>query len=208
VEGRDTLPVLRAGLVAGSQRVQRSVPGGLETICERISDGHTGLEPVHTWDDWIDRVRSDDPSLLVLIVHTDLTDDDLEQMEIGTESWLAVVDMEQQHIAPDAMSPPIVLLLGCETGAPAVDFAGFVSRCLLNGAAVVVSTGAKIHSVHAVPVARAFVDALRQAVAAGPTTFGEVMRDVRRNLLADGLPMVLTLTAHGDADWRLVAYEA
>jgi hypothetical protein len=27
-------------------------------------------------------------------------------------------------------------------------------------------------------------------------------------LLADGLPMVLTLTAHGDADWRLVPHDS
>jgi hypothetical protein len=207
VEGRDTLPVLRSGLVAGSQRVERSVPGGLEAICARIADGQPGLEPVRTWDAWTSRIEGDGPSLLVLIVHTDLDDDDLEQMEIGTESWLSVVDLENEHIARDEMSPPIVLLLGCETGAPNVSFAGFVSRCLEYGAAVVVGTGAKIHSVHAVPVAQGFVDALRAAVAGGAVTFGEVMRDVRRNLLADGLPMVLTLTAHGDADWRLVPHE-
>jgi hypothetical protein len=208
VEGRDTLPVLRSGLVAGSQRVERSVPGGLESICERITGGHPGLEPVPNWDEWTSKIDCENPSLLVLIVHTDLSHDHLERMEIGTDSWLSVVDLENEHIARDSMSPPIVLLLGCETGAPTVSFGGFVTRCLEYGAAVVVSTGAKIHSVHAVPVAQAYVDALRSAVAEGAVTFGEVMRSVRRTLLADGLPMVLTLTAHGDADWRLVPHDS
>jgi hypothetical protein len=154
-----------------------------------------------------------------MIVHTDLSDDELEKMEIGDGSWLTVVDMDEDYITPDPAAPPIVLLLGCETGAPGVGFAGFVSRCLEYGAAVVVAAGAKIHSAHAVPVARAFVDALHRESAAGTgsalgaasmrsaATFGEVMRRVKCDLLAEGLPMVLTLTAHGDADWRLVSEE-
>ena len=33
--------------------------------------------------------------------------------------------------------------------------------------------------------------------------FGEVMLSIRRKALAEGNPMVLCLSAYGDADWRL-----
>jgi hypothetical protein len=40
--------------------------------------------------------------------------------------------------------------------------------------------------------------------AAGPRTpFGELMRNLRRDLLAQGYPAVLSLIAYGDADWEL-----
>src|SRR5690606_3385566 len=74
VEGRDSLPVLRGALVAGSQRVEKSVPGGLREICCSISDGNADLHPVQDWEAWTTQVQGDGPSLLVLIVHTDLSD--------------------------------------------------------------------------------------------------------------------------------------
>jgi hypothetical protein len=202
--------VLSGGMVAGSQRVEKAVPGGLRAICERIAAGaRAPVDPVDTWEAWAEQVKDAAPSLLVLIVHTDSVSpvDPMERMEIGAESWLAVVDLNPDHIRPNAGSAaPLVLLLGCETGAPRADFAGFVARCFDCGAAIVVAAGAKIHSAHAVPVANGFVDALRQTVGRGSATFGEVMRAVRREMLAQGLPMVLALTAYGDADWRLVSH--
>lgn len=208
VTGRETLEVATAGLVAGSQRVEKTVAGGLKTICEAITKGSaTAIEPIATWDTWVEKLPGASASLLVLIVHTEDADGSLMQrMEIGKESWLEVIDMDERHVRPDPQKPgPIVLLLGCETGAPEVTFAGFVSQCREYGAAIVVASGSKIHSVHAVPVAKRFVETLRKEISGDGATFGEVMRVVRRDMLASGLPMVLSLTAYGDADWRLAA---
>ena len=204
---RNELDVLRSGMVGGSVRVDESVDGGLQQVCDRISDGSGELVPVSAWDDWVEGVGASTPSIVALIVHVERSPggDPQPRMEIGDEDWLKVALMKERHLRPDPNLPgPLVLLLGCETGAPDIEFLGLVSQARERGASVVVASGSAIHSVHAVPVTAAFVDAIRDAIADGSTTFGEVMRTVRRELLADGLPMVLSLTAYGDADWQLV----
>jgi hypothetical protein len=203
---RRTLEVLRGGLVAASQRVEKTVADGAKQVCDAITVGTTALlAPVTSWATWEDKIDTDMPSLLVLIVHTAASPGDptIQQMEIGVESWLTVAELEQRHVRRTDASPPLVLLLGCETGVPDRQFANFINRLRNRGAAIVVAAGAKIHSLHAVPVAKGFVEALRAAVQREGATFGEVMRDVRREMLARGVAMVLTLSAYGDADWRL-----
>ena len=95
------------------------------------------------------------------------------------------------------------MLIGCETGAPEVSFAGLASQFRRHGAAIVVSTGSKIHSDQAVPIAAGLIEELGRLGDRNEGCFGEVMRGIRRRLLAGGHVMVLALTAFGDADWRL-----
>ena len=207
-ESRNSLDLRKGGLVAGSQRVEKAVAGGLGEICELIGKftGST-LQPVSTWSKWAASVRKSGPPLLVLIVHTEESPEDetIPRMEIGKAQWLPSADINEEHVVKKDSPPPLVLLLGCETGVPEKQFADFVNRIRNCGAAIIVATGAKIHSVHAVPVAREFVDRI-QKVDDADATFGEIMRAVRREMLADGMPMVLTLTAFGDADWRLAKH--
>jgi len=206
---RSTLEVLRGGLVAGTQKVDKTVPDGLQAICDAITEGTaTPLLPVPDWAAWVVQIDATAPSLLVLIVHTEPTPEDakIPRMEIGTESWLESAGIREGHVRKSGAGEPLVLLLGCETGNSDRDFANFIGRLRNRGAAIVVASGAKLHTLHAVPAAKAFVVALRNALARGDASFGEVMRDVRRELLANGMPMVLALTAYGDADWRLVPH--
>lgn len=204
-EGRPSLDLLRAGVVAGSQRVESTVKGGLAEICKLIGGTSAALIPVPTWDDWKTEIGRSAPSLMVLIVHTEPSEDDedMPRMEIGADSWLPVADISGKYLLKETFSPPLVLLLGCETGVPDKEFANFVNKLRNEGAAIVVAAGAKIHSLHAVPVAKEFVTAIQRIAKRKGATFGEIMRDVRREMLAQGLPMVLTLTAYGDADWEL-----
>ena len=74
------------------------------------------------------------------------------------------------------------------------------------GAGIVVTANSTIHSLHAVPVASAMLRALRQVPPAATRTLGEVMRAVRREMLAEGNPMVLCLSVFGDADWKLAIH--
>lgn len=204
---RPTLDLRKGGLVAGSQRVGKAVPGGLEEICESVEKlTGSALKPVSDWKSWTKSIGKSGPSLLVLIVHTEETPNDstIPQMEIGNASWLPLTQLEDAHVVRENGAPPLVLLLGCETGVPDKKFANFVNRLRIHKAAIVVAAGAKIHAKHAVPVAKEFVRRIREAADAdGDATFGEVMLTVRRQMLADGIPMVLTLNAFGDADWRL-----
>jgi hypothetical protein len=207
---RDSLDLFKGGLIAGSQRVDKTVAGGLEEICDMVGKlTGSSLKPVPTWKEWIDKVRTTGPSLMMMIVHTEETpdDDSIPQMEIGKGSWLPAVEIEEEHVVQQDGKPPLVLLLGCETGVPDRQFSNFVSRLRDKKAAIVVATGSKIHSIHAIPVAKSFVSHIREIAAKKDgATFGEIMLAVRREMLADGIPMVLALNAFGDADWRLAKH--
>jgi hypothetical protein len=206
---RPALDLTKGGMIAGSQKVEKSVTGGLEAVGKLI-EKLTGSKskPVSGWKDWTAGIRKTGPAVLVLIVHTEETpeDDTIPQMEIGKASWLASVDIGPEHVVKNKGQPPLVLLLGCETGVSDRQFANFVTSMRTNGAAIVVATGAKIHSMHAVPVAKEFIKRIQAESKKKDASFGDVMLAVRREMLADGMPMVLTLNAFGDADWRLAKH--
>jgi hypothetical protein len=67
----------------------------------------------------------------------------------------------------------------------------------------VLATLTKVLGRHAGPVAARIVAALAESSRGREVTFGEVLRDVRRSLLAEGVLTVLAVTAYGDADWVL-----
>ena len=203
---RQTVSVLQGAQIAASQRVEATVPGGLERLLSAAGPVmQTPAIAVRTWDDWADKLGAGGRSLLVLLVHTDTgPGDTMPQMEIGKESWLLSARIDERYVRPTVDGPPpVVLLIGCETAAPEVSFAGLASQFRRHGAAIVVSTGSKIHSDQAVPIAASLITELGEIDERAEGCFGEVMRGIRRRLLAEGHVMVLTLTAFGDADWRL-----
>lgn len=210
-ESRAPLPVLRGGQAAASQVVEKGCPGGSQRVQNALTQAVLAASPspAATWKDWEQGIRGGHPSLLVLLVHTDLVDPDdtMQKMEIGQASWLEVADLENGAYVAAADGPgPLVLLLGCETSAPQVSVHSLVSELRRQGAAIVVSALSKIHAEHAVPVAEEFLTQLSE-ISSSPdetTTFGEVMCRVRRTMLSRGQPMALCLSAYGDADWKLV----
>lgn len=200
---RDRLHVLRRTIVGSNYRVEQSAADALRTVCRDV----TGRDdPIRTWQEWQDEIQRDAPSLLVLVVHSEATPDlPLPRIEIGTDDWVMSTMFRGTYLRPSATAPkPVLLLLGCETGSPPMDFGHFIASARTHGAAIVVAAGALIHSVHAVEVTAELVAALRSHVASSQdTTFGTVFRAVRRDLFARGRPMILTLNAYGDADWHL-----
>jgi hypothetical protein len=99
--------------------------------------------------------------------------------------------------------PPVVFLIGCETGAADIEFMNFVAQFRRGGAAIIVSTGAPILGRHAVPVTIELLNRLKQFSEQANTSFGEAMRLVKQKMLAQGFPMALTLMTYGDADWKI-----
>lgn len=211
-QGREALDALAGVLIAASQRVARSTGDGLAQV-ERAAGQVMRGAPVlvSDWSAWTAKIAEQSPpaSLLLLLVHTEPVSpgDTQHKMEIGAGSWLYAANVDQRYVlAPSAPAKrPLVLLLGCETVGPEVPFLGLAARFRLKGAAIVVYTGASIHSEHAVAMARAFLASLREQSAPGDHTFGDAMRSVRREMLALGIPTALTLCAVGDADWRLAS---
>ncbi len=200
------LDVLRAGVCGWTQRVPDCI--GEEELAEitgaMLDATGKPARPADSWEGLEEVVKERLASLILLLVHTDEVPNDIEQRaELGDGHWKIVSDIDGRYVRPDGAGPPLVVMLGCESGAPKVDFLGFASQLRDAGAAIVLTAGATIHTVHAVPAAASFLRALAALPPDGSRTLGEVMRTVRREMLAEGNPMVLCLSVFGDADWRL-----
>jgi hypothetical protein len=134
----------------------------------------------------------------------------LDYLEIGDEQCateirrLSLGQLTRLYVNPQGVTPgPIVLLLGCQTGAQTeTGYVSMVRRFQQLQTSVVVGTLAKILGRHAAPVASEFVTQLL-AEEDPEADFGTVMRRVRRRMLANGYLMALCLVALGDAEWRL-----
>jgi hypothetical protein len=201
ISGRDTLCVLDSALYAASNRVKAEQIKELVDTLVDVTDQRA--DHVKDWDAWRNAVQTRGPSLLVLLPHTLEDDDYIPTLEIGEKQQLPEDQITASHVhAGLGNEPPIVLLLGCETAVPDVPFQGFATQFRVNGAAIVLSTLTPVLGRHAVPVAKILVNELQHAASA-KGTFGDALLGLRRRALAAGIPMVLSLVAYGDADWRL-----
>jgi len=202
------LHALRAGVCGWSHRVTRTVDAEklneIKAALARPGDPVCDL-PIVSWPDLQGAVKGIDPTVILLLVHMEDIENDVEQKaELGDDSWLDIPYLDETYVRSGKTDTyPIVFVLGCESGAPKVSFLGIASTVRRAGAAIVVTSSATIHSTHAVPLAASVLKNLGKAAVAGTSTMGEVMRSVRREMLAAGNPMVLCLSVFGDADWRL-----
>jgi len=205
VATRPALNFLSGALLGASQRVDKKTPGGILAVESALETAvKHSPKSVRSWDDWASEIAAGSPSLLVLLVHTEFGEDELQKIEIGEDAWLGVGYVKDKYVrSPKTRPAPLVLLIGCETGAPKVTFHSFVAKFRRSGAAVIVSTGSTILGRHAIPVTLEFVRELSELAGKGEASFGDVMLRARRKLLANGAVMALCLTAYGDADWRL-----
>lgn len=157
------------------------------------------------WAAWAESIADSKPDLLILLPHHEQAGSS-DLLEIGGDLRKSALIREEHVRSPQSTdSRPIVLLIGCETSAAKIGFESFVPAFQDNGAVIIVSTIATILGRHAGSAAAAIVKELKKQEGNVNATFGEVMRAVRRQLLATGTPMVLGLTSYGDADWRIGA---
>jgi hypothetical protein len=160
------------------------------------------------WDEWYDAVKNH-PRLLIALPHHD--EEGLEDfLEIGSESLgpdlarLRRGQIRPEYVNPDGREPgPILLLLGCRTGAESeLGYVQIVREFQKLKTAIVLGTLAQILGRHAAPLARELVTQLVE-VSDAEADFGTLMRRVRRRMLARGYLLALCLVALGDAEWRL-----
>jgi hypothetical protein len=191
--------VLAASDVAGKRRI-RSVVRAL------TKEFGANVQFASTWKAWKSAVDASAPSILVLIPHT-LTDrSSLSTMEISKEDGperLAADHVYYEHVRKSKDDRPIVLLLGCKTDDQSIPVASFVSAFYRRGAALVLATLTRVIGDHAAPVASKLVSSLVRLSTEDGETFGDALLKLRRQFMADGLPMVMALTYYGDADWIL-----
>jgi hypothetical protein len=206
VSARDRLlDPLRSAVLAASLEANTAVPTTVSDLRTRL-DATLQRHPVPLatdWRSWATEIANTRPTLLVLLPHH-LQQGGYDQLEIGGDARKSLQIRAEHLRAPDDQTTrPIVLLIGCQTGSAKIDLEGFVPVFQDAGAVIVVSTIATILGRHAGPAAATIAEEVKRREGDPNGTFGSVMLAVRRQLLAQGTPMVLGLTSYGDADWRI-----
>jgi hypothetical protein len=205
VTGRNRLNVLASAVVATSNNVDSVEAGSKQKVVDALSVA-TGKQSncVDSWDDWVRDIDTRSPSLLVLLPHT-LRDvlSKQQTLEISADQRLIYGNLQRKHVVRENSTlHPVVILMGCKTAAPDIPYESFVLKFRMHGAALVIATGSSILGRHAATVTQNFIADIA-AIKSTNITFGELMLNVRRKLMADGLLMGLCLTSYGDTDWLL-----
>jgi hypothetical protein len=144
------------------------------------------------------------PKVLVLLPHATPARElfDVDALEIGAAAQLAK-DQIGPDIIGDVEAPQLLLLLGCSTADVTEIFAPYPRLFRRAGADVIIASIAPIRGADAAPIAERIADLLTDQLSQGKeVAFGELLLDVRRQLLAGGHPGVLGLVGFGDGDWR------
>ncbi len=155
------------------------------------------------WTTWKQTIVQN-PALLVLLAHTDVAGG-VRTLVIGDKETAFITSVDGTYVGKgDAGNGPIVLLLGCSTAVPQLAFQTFVAQFRSAGAAIVIGTLCEILGQHAAPIASQLLSELHRAAGAkDPTPLGDLMPQLRRNLLARGYPIVMAVAPYGDADWQI-----
>jgi hypothetical protein len=201
---RQPLQVLQSSLFAASGEVDKARKGTIKRLEKVLKTTTKRADYVLSWKDWVKKVKSNSPTLLLLLSHTEFDEESkMSALEISKLPRLRIVDIVEKYVRkPGTNTRPLVMLVGCKTNAPDNLLHSFVPA-FGTYAAIVLSTGATVLAIQAAQVATEVVRALSKLPKKREATFGDVMLDVRRQLLAKGVPMVLCLSAYGDADWKL-----
>ena len=140
-----TLHPLRKSMLAASRKVRAvdlDMPNGLEAVLKQSTGA---VVRAHSWKDWRDKVRTEAPSLLILLPHSleSKSVANMPALEInGTSVEWAMMNSAYVLAAPP--QNPIVLVLGCSTALPDLEFLDFVREFKANGAALTIGTIATI----------------------------------------------------------------
>ena len=203
--GRRSLPVIDATVFASSHRVPEDER---QTTWAALQENFRRPTLANDWDEWKEAVKRNPPLLLVLPHHD--VQAALDYLQIGDDNLpprlgqLNRGQLTALYVNPNGIRPgPILLLLGCRTGARTeVGYVHLARSFQQLNASIVLGTLAQILGRHAAPLARELVSQL-VAIDDPQADFGTIMRRVRRRMLARGYLMALCLVALGDAEWRL-----
>jgi hypothetical protein len=207
-----TLGPMTPVLFAASDHVNDVDPKELNRVSKALETlTNKKATRVERWSDWAGEVKKNEPPLLLLLSHTELNVPEGPSLEIaraGGPELRAVAAITDKYVNQNPGRPgPVVMLLGCTTAVPLETFQSFTVQFADMGASLVIGTIAPVLGRHAGRTAEALIEALNgiRAAAGGRAgvPVGEALRDVRRQMLAKGILMSMSLAAYGDADWRL-----
>jgi hypothetical protein len=153
------------------------------------------------WEKWREKVKTN-PNLLVLVVHAQ-KHRGVRSLEIGDKRFLGYQQINRD-LSGGAGRPQLLVLLGCSVADVTEDFQPYPQRFRDAGVSIVLAPIATIRGADAVPIARRITQVLAERLARPePTTFGELLPLLRRELLRKGHPGVMGIVGFGDGDWLL-----
>lgn len=150
------------------------------------------LRRVSSWESWRANVTAQAPSLLVMLVHMHN-----QAIFVGADDGLNLAGIDATYVGDG----PVVIVIGCSTGLSDVQGTSLPAVLQSHGARVVIAAMTTVLGRHANRVARDLAIHLRAAAGAPSLSYvGEVVSQIRRQLLAEGLALGLSVVAFGDAD--------
>lgn len=208
VAERKSIKAFQSVLFAHSDRVNAHDDQASSMVLAALKSASSQTGTASDWVDWRSGVSSTSPLLMVVLPHNEESSNQLSELSIGpgqTASHRLLVTSIDDGIVkgPNTIPGPIIMLLGCETGAPKTSYLGYVPKLRRHGASIIVSTGSVVLGRQISPICVRLIEGLKAAIKTGPAPLGEVMLRLRREALADGYPIVLALSASGDADWLI-----
>lgn len=153
---------------------------------------------VTSWTGWRRVVRSDRPSLLVVLGHT-MTEGGDMNLYIGRRSVLSRFRISTSELRADGAPRPLVLLVACATAALGDAFGSLPGTLTAKGAGAVVATLSKMIGPQGALATSHLLRALH-ALAGSDASIGDAVAAARRSLIADGSPIGLVLVSHGEMD--------
>jgi hypothetical protein len=196
---RPSLPPISSALFAWSEILDNTESGTSADVLKSLNQStRKHADFASTWLKWAEAIDKKHPALLVLLSHT--VEDALEIGPEDSGERATVAQINSKFVKTLTQDAPIVFLLGCETVVADDKLVSFVGRFRDQGAALVVGTITPVLGEHSAAVVKTVVAKLAEK-RDHPASFGELMRDARRELLSKGELTALCATSFGDASW-------
>jgi hypothetical protein len=202
--GHETLPPLNRVLFTASRRVDQVRPGEREltrqVLMDHLGDGF--LEAT-SWKAWRKAVKAQHPGVLLSLPHTGQIGH-LVALEIGTNSMQEVAALTQDDVAPIGTEVgPVVLLLGCSTAVTEIPWQSAAAAFRRQGASLVVGTLIATLGRQTGPLARAFAELMWGDEGVKGETIGALLQSLRRQMVASGTTIGMSLIAFGQSGWMV-----
>lgn len=163
-----------------------------EVVKISMIESALGVNRVSDWRSWKERIRNETPSLLLMVVHLEDS-----MIHTGNDHKLMLAGLSELHVG----SAPVAIAIGCSTGQGEIPGGSLPAILQRSGVRVVVAAMTSILGRHANRMARDLAHHLREAAqTAGSKYVGDIVSQLRRNLLANDLALGLAVIAFGDAE--------
>jgi chaperonin GroEL len=199
--GRDVLARQGTSLLAASKQVPTTSHSQLQKSVQKSWQGT--VTPVSNWAQWQAAVKANKPVLLLALPHADGTGSKIS-LEISGDVIQSIF-IDRSYVCSNPKTPPIVLLLGCDVAnvASTEAYARNIAIFRQAKAAIVLGTVATVLGADAAYVAAKLVTKLANTAKNSSVRFGEILRQTKREAVAESVMMAMCLVAFGDADWYL-----